>query len=97
MAMALAIAETIECLCKECNILLCISSNDWVEVSNSYSTYERPGPFTDPGLELVEQIREGSKDSELEGCLVKPLRCYSCKTPLGVRCVEAPVEKTVNV
>lgn len=93
----MAIAETIECLCNECNILLCISLNDWVEVSTRYSTYERPGAFTDPGLEQVEQIREGSKDSELDGCLVKPLRCYSCKTSLGMKCVEAPVEKRANV
>lgn len=95
--MAMAIAETIECLCNECNILLCISLNDWIEVSTSYSTYERPGAFTDPGLEPVEQIREGSKDSELDGCLVKPLRCYGCKTLLGMRCVEAAVEKRANV
>ncbi|KAF6236636.1 hypothetical protein HO173_005417 [Letharia columbiana] len=91
------IAETISCQCNECNILICISLNDWIEVSTSYSTYESPGAFTDPGLEMVEQIREGSKDSELEGCLVKPLRCHRCKTTLGVRCVEAPVEKRTNV
>ena len=64
-----------------------------MEVSSSHSTYEYTGAFTDPGLEQVEQIREGSKNSELEGCLVKPLLCHGCKTPLGVRCVKAPVEK----
>lgn len=93
----MARAETISCHCNECNILICISLNEWVEVSASYSTYEHPGAFTDPGLELVEQIREGSKNSELQGCFVKPLRCYGCKTPLGVRCVEAPVEKSAVV
>lgn len=90
-------AETISCHCNECHILICISFNDWIEISNSYSTYARPGGFTDPGLEQVEHIRQGSKDSELEGCLVKPLRCHRCKTPLGVRCVEAPAEKRANV
>ena len=90
-------AEKIGCHCKECSNLNCTSFNDWIWVSNSYATYEHSAGFMDPGLELVEQIREGSKDSELEGCLVKPLRCPKCKAALGLRCVEAPVEKTINV
>ncbi len=93
----MATAETISCHCNKCDILICISFNDWTAISSSYSTYERPGNFTDPGLEQVDQIREGSKHSELEDCLVKPLRCFRCKTPLGLRCVEAPVEKLANV
>ena len=87
----------ISCHCNECHILICISLNSWTEVTTSYSTCEDSGGFTDPGLELVEQIREGAGKSELEGCLVKPLRCHGCRTPLGVRCVEAPVEKQANV
>ena len=93
----MAIAETISCQCKQCNILICNSLNDWVNISTSYATYECRGAFTDRGLEQAQQVRVGSKDSVLEGCLVKPLRCRSCKTPLGVRCVEAPVEKRANV
>lgn len=93
----MARVERISCHCNECDILICIASNDWIEVSNSYSTYDRPGAFTEAGLEQVEQIREGSKGSQLEGCLVKPLRCSSCKTALGVRCVKAPVEQGANV
>lgn len=93
----MAMAEKISCHCKECSNLNCISLNDLIWVSNSYSTNKHSAGFTDPGLELVEQIREGSNDSELEGCLVKPLRCYRCKAALGLRCIEAPVEKTTNV
>lgn len=87
----------ISCHCNECHILICISLNSWTEVTTSYSTYENSGCFTDPGLELVGQIREGAVNSELEGCLVKPLRCHRCRAALGVRCVEAPVEKRANV
>lgn len=48
--------------------------------------YERREELMDPGLEQAEQIREGSKHSE-----------YRCKAALGLRCVDASVEKLANV
>lgn len=92
----MATAELIACACKICDKTLCISTNEWLEVSNSYSTYGNSLAFSHPGLEQVEQKRAGSKHSELEGCFVKPLRCAGCKTGIGVKCVEAPFEKRQN-
>ena len=57
----MAISETISCHCNESSIHICISFNDWIEVSDSYSTCQYPGAFTKLGLEQVEQIRMGSR------------------------------------
>ena len=48
---AMARAEKISCHCNECGILVYISLNDWIEVSNSWSMYERREELTDPGSE----------------------------------------------
>ena len=87
------VPEIISCNCKICSNVLCISSNDWTEVSSSYSTYVNVAYFSHPGLELVEPRRPGSRESELEGCTVQPLRCAKCKTGMGVKCVDGPREK----
>lgn len=57
---------------------------------SSYSTYENASYFSHPGLEQVDQKRPGAANSELEGCVVCPLKCKQCKALVGVKCVEAP-------
>lgn len=93
----MATSEIISCNCKICSSVCCISSNEWIEVSSSYSTYVNVAYFSHPGLELVEPKRPGSKNSELEGCSVQPLRCTKCKTGMGVKCVDGPKEKKDTV
>lgn len=93
----MATSEIISCNCKICSSVCCISSNEWIEVSSSYSTYVNVAYFSHPGLELVEPKRPGSKNSELEGCSVQPLRCTKCKTGMGVKCVDGSKEKKDTV
>jgi len=89
----MATQELISLSCITCSTILCISSNSFKEVSTSYSTYENASYFSHPGLEQVEQKRPGAPNSQLEGCVVCPLRCKECKAAVGVKCVEAPNSK----
>ncbi|KAL2037291.1 hypothetical protein N7G274_009980 [Stereocaulon virgatum] len=93
----MATPEIINCSCNNCNSVLCISSNEWTEISSSYSTCVNLAYFSLPGLELVEPKRPGSKGSALEGCSVQLLRCTKCKTAMGIKCVDGPREKKANV
>lgn len=79
--------------CESCNTHICTYSNEWVEISETYSTYENPQNYAEVGLERVKLDRAGSKDSELERCTLRPLRCKRCQTGLGLLCVRAPEEK----
>jgi hypothetical protein len=85
--------ERVSCHCRVCDQPICTSSNEWVSVTNSYSTYTNAEAFSQTGLTAVNQIRPGATDSELEGCSVQPLQCSACKTGLGIKCVETPQEK----
>ena len=44
-------------------------------------------------METVQQVREGSPESQLEGCSVRPIRCKTCRTTIGQRCVDTPEER----
>lgn len=88
--------ELVTCICDNCNSVVCCSSNEWTEISSTYSTYVDAARFSHPGLETVEPRRPGSKDSALEGCYVKPLRCMKCKTVMGLKCVDAAPDRRVN-
>lgn len=83
----------VDCYCQQCNLLICSYRNEWIQVSNTYSTYENPEAYTQPGLTVSGEIRHGATDSGLEGCSVQPLRCDVCKSALGVKCVRAPEGK----
>lgn len=83
----------VDCYCQQCNLLICSCRNEWIKISNTYSTYENPEAYTQPGLTVSGEIRQGAMDSGLEGCSVQPLPCDVCKTTLGVKCVRAPEEK----
>ena len=84
----------VDCYCQQCNLLICSCRNEWIQISNTYSTYESSEAYTQPGLTVSGEIRQGAINSGLEGCSVQPLRCDVCKTTLGVKCVRAPEEKT---
>ena len=58
-------------------------------MSNTHFTYEDSKRFVEHQMETLQQIREGSPDSQLEGCSVRIVRCKTCRANLGVRCVEA--------
>ena len=67
--------------------------NSWIPVSSRHVTYEDSQTFTEYQIETFQEAREGSPDSQLEGCYVRPVRCKTCKVPIGVRCNEAPEAK----
>lgn len=79
--------------CRACNRLICTYSGSWLKVSQTYSTCKNPESYSQPGLEVVNENRLGTKDSALEGCTLHPLRCKGCETVLGSICVEAPETK----
>lgn len=85
--------ETVNCYCLACNQHLYTCENAWAQISNTYYACERPGSFGRAGLVQAEQTRAGSKGSELEGCIVQPLRCEKCGTALGLECIETPIAK----
>lgn len=84
----------VDCYCQQCNLLICSCTNEWIQISITYSTYENLEAYTQPGLTVSGEIRHVATDSGLEGCSVQPLRCDVCKTALGVKCVRAPEGKT---
>lgn len=67
--------------------------NAWVPISKTLYTYEHPSYFKPEKVEIVQETRAGSPDTELGGCIVRPICCGRCKTTLGARCVEAPEGK----
>lgn len=79
----------VDCYCEQCNLFICSYKNAWIQISDTYSTYEDPNAFSQTGLTLTGEVRPASADSGLEGCLVQTLRCDVCKTGLGVKCVRA--------
>ena len=83
----------VNCHCAGCNHRLCTSANSWVPISNTHCTYEDPTRFTEYQTETLQHIREGSPDSRLQGCSIRPLRCKTCRKPVGVRCIETPEAK----
>ena len=86
--------ELFKYYCKTCKTHACTYINEWVEISNTYSTFEDDSKYTEIGLERVKQYRYGSKDSELERCTLWPLRCSECHTGLGSYCFGGPYDKT---
>ena len=89
----MATASLVTGICKSCDTLLCISTNEWLEFTPSYSTYENADLYSHPGLEQVDQNRPGSKDSELEGCTVQALVCKKCHLQIGLKCVVVAPQK----
>ena len=89
-------ADLTTCFCKHCNTLLCVSLNNWTEVTSSYATYDVVSMFSHPGLEEKGQTRPGSRDSELEGCTVQPLHCKGCRESAGVKCTVVPPGKEIH-
>lgn len=41
-------------------------------MTSSYFTYEDTRAYSQTGLVEYDSVRSGAKDSELEGCLVRP-------------------------
>lgn len=85
--------ERVSCHCRICDQPICSSINEWVSVTNTYSTYANADSYSQTGLTALNQIRPGATDSELEGCSLQPLNCSACKAGLGIKCVETPEEK----
>lgn len=83
----------VNCHCTGCNYKICATYNSWVSISNTLFTYEDSRQYVEHQLETVQQGRDGSPQSELERCFVKPVRCKICRVGLGVRCVETPEDK----
>lgn len=83
----------INCHCKGCNYKICTTLNSWIAVSTTLFTYEDSKQYFEHHLETIQQLRDGSPQSELEGCVVKLTRCKICRVGLGVRCVETPEDK----
>ena len=86
-------SDLVNCHCLGCNHRMCTSSNAWVPVSNSHFTYEDSKTFSEYQMETVQQVREGSPESQLEGCSVRPIRCKTCRTTIGQRCMDTPEER----
>lgn len=85
--------EKINGFCSECNLHLYSCANAWTQISNTYYTCEHAETFAAVGLVPKEESRAGSKSSELEGCIVQPLKCEKCNAGLGLRCIETPIAK----
>ena len=83
----------VNCHCGKCNFKICSMWNAWVPCTKILFTYEHPSYFRPDKVETLQEMRAGSPDTELGGCVVRPICCGSCKTTLGVRCVEAPEGK----
>ncbi len=87
------VSELFKYFCKSCNTHVFTNNNEWIEISETYSTFENAICYMGYEIEVVHQDRYGSKDSELEGCTLQPLQCKRCHDVLGSICVWAPEEK----
>lgn len=80
----------VNCHCSACNYKICSMWNAWVPVSKTLFTYEHPAYFKPDHVDVVNETRAASPESDIAGCVVRSVCCGSCKVILGERCVEAP-------
>lgn len=80
--------------CKTCNQHVCSYHNEWIQISSVYSTYEYPFNYTQTGLVETGDVREGTKNTELEGLSTRSMACTRCGSDLGIKCVEVSEGRT---
>jgi hypothetical protein len=85
--------EAYQFLCAKCDEPLFSSlENSWLRVSKNHITLNPQSQIEAlPSLDISNDTLSGSK--ELEDCETRQLYCYHCHLRIGVKCVDASLEK----
>ena len=83
----------VKCDCSMCGVYLFSCSNSWAQITRSYYLYSNQSPKATLPSGLLALATTVPGTTELEGCVLRPLRCKGCTVLMGGECVETSPEK----
>ncbi|OAA60965.1 hypothetical protein SPI_04989 [Niveomyces insectorum RCEF 264] len=87
--------ETIQCICRHCQVPLGRFINLWTQIGKSYySPLVAPDACLQVGVHGTPRV--GEKATLVEGCHLQDIACQKCKTVVGIECLAAPINHVLD-